>query len=67
MSSKNTKNDGFLAKKKKVFAKYRNNKKRFTESEELQDNRAHRISFKNYLRELEEVEIEDDLDDEGNE
>jgi hypothetical protein len=39
-------------------------KKRHTKgfSEDFQDKRAQRINFKKYIRELEEQELEDDLD-----
>lgn len=63
MSSKNVNSDGYLAKQKKIVARFKNNKRRFNESTEMQDNRAKRISFKSYLRELEEIEAEDLLDD----
>ena len=62
MSSKNVNSDGYLAKQKKIIARFKNNKRRFTESAEMQDNRAKRISFKSYLRELEELEAESLLD-----
>lgn len=32
-------------------------------SEDIQDRRVQRINFKKYVRELEEQELEDDLDD----
>lgn len=62
MSSKNVNSDGYLAKQKKIISRFKNNKRRFTESAEMQDNRAKRISFKSYLRELEELEAESLLD-----
>ena len=34
-------------------------------SEEIQDKRVSRISFKNYVRQLEEEMMEDDLEDEN--
>lgn len=68
MSSNNVKSDGYLAKQKKIISRFKNNKRRFNESSEMQDNRAKRISFKNYLRELEEIEAEiliDEAEDEN--
>jgi len=57
------KDDGFLAKNKKSNPRFKNNKRKFKESAEMQDNRKSRINFKNYLREIEEHEAEDDIDD----
>lgn len=51
--------DGFLNKTKKTVSRFKNNKRRFNESAEMQDNRARRINFKNYLRELEEIEAQE--------
>ena len=68
MSSKNVNSDGYLAKQKKIISRFKNNKRRFNESSEMQDNRAKRISFKSYLRELEEIEAEiliDEVEDEN--
>jgi len=68
MSSKNVNSDGYLAKQKKIISRFKNNKRRFNESSEMQDNRAKRISFKSYLRELEEIEAEsliDEIEDEN--
>ena len=50
--------DGSLNKNKKTVSRFKNNKRRFNESAEMQDNRARRINFKNYLRELEEIEAQ---------
>lgn len=55
--------EGFLSKQKKTVSRFKNNKRRFSESAEMQDNRARRINFKSYLRELEELETEDLLDE----
>ena len=55
--------DGFLAKNKKSYRHFKNNKRKFKESAEMQDNRKSRINFKNYLREIEELEAEDDIED----
>lgn len=63
MATKNQ-NDGYLSKQKKAVSRFKNNKRRFNESAEMQDNRARRISFKTYLRELEEMDADDLLDDE---
>lgn len=63
MSFKNTNSDGYLAKQKKIISRFKNNKRRFNESAEMQDNRAKRISFKSYLRELEEFEAESLIDE----
>jgi hypothetical protein len=52
---------------KKAVPHFKNNKRRFNESSEMQDNRARRINFKSYLRELEEAEAENYLEDEENE
>ena len=59
--------EGFLSKQKKAVSHFKNNKRRFNESTEMQDNRARRISFKSYLRELEEAEAENLIDGEENE
>jgi hypothetical protein len=61
MSVTNTTSEGYLSKQKKSIARFKNNKRRFNESSEMQDNRAKRISFKTYLRELEDLEAEDDI------
>ena len=66
MAAKNQ-NDGYLAKQKKAVAHFKNNKRRFNESAEMQDNRARRISFKTYLRELEEMDAEGFFDEEDDE
>lgn len=57
--------EGFLSKNKKSSSRFKNNKNKFVESAEMQDNRAKRVSFKNYLRELEEYELEEGLIDEN--
>ena len=67
MSTTKVTTDGFLSKQKKVVPHFKNNKRRFNESAEMQDNRARRISFKSYLRELEEAEAENYLEDEEDE
>lgn len=67
MPVNNSNSDGFLSKQKKAMARFKNNKRRFSESAEMQDNRVKRISFKSYLRELEELEADDLLDEEQNE
>ena len=59
MSTSKPVSDGYLSKNKKIVARFKNNKRRFNESAEMQDNRARRINFKNYLRELEEIEAEE--------
>ena len=62
-SNRNTTNsEGFLNKQKKTFSKYKNNKRRFSESSEMQDNRARRVNFKSYLRDLEESEYQEELE-----
>lgn len=58
----NSNSDGFLNKQKKSFSKFKNNKRRFSESAEMQDNRAKRVNFKSYLRDLEESEYQEELD-----
>lgn len=67
MSTPKAPTDGFLSKQKKSVSHFRNNKRRFSESTEMQDSRARRISFKSYLRELEEAEAEAVLEDTENE
>ena len=61
--TKNQSNDGYLSKNKKVIARFKNNKRRFNESAEMQDNRANRINLKSYLQELKELEAEEYLDE----
>lgn len=65
MSTTKVTTDGFLSKQKKAVHHFKNNKRRFNESAEMQDNRARRISFKSYLRELEEAEAENYLEEDG--
>ena len=67
MSTTKVATDGFLSKQKKAVPHFKNNKRRFNESAEMQDNRARKISFKSYLRELEEAEAENYLGDEEDE
>lgn len=66
MSTKNVNSDGYLSKQKKIISRFKNHKRKFNESAEMQDNRARRINFKSYLRELEEYESQyllDEMDD----
>ncbi len=59
MSTNNLSGEGYLNKHKKTVSRFKNHKRRFNESAEMQDNRARRINFKNYLRELEELEAQE--------
>ena len=63
MTIKNSNTEGYLSKNKKSSARFKNNKRRFSESFEMQDDRARRVSFKAYLRELEDLEAEEYQDE----
>lgn len=63
MVAKNLTGDGFLQKQKKSVSRFKNNKRRFNESAEMQDDRARRISLKSYLQELKELEAEESMDE----
>lgn len=63
MVAKNLTGDGFLQKQKKNVSRFKNNKRRFNESAEMQDDRARRISLKSYLQELKELEAEESMDE----
>jgi hypothetical protein len=62
MAGKNFDDVAFLTKNKKSVSRFKNNKRKFNESVEMQTNRARRVNFKNYLRELEEQEHDELLE-----
>lgn len=65
--SKNEIIEGFLKKNKKVKSNFKNNKRKFNESFEMQDNRAKRVSFKNFLQQVRLEESEKEFEEDVNE